>query len=66
MALPIDKITITPSDLSNEDKDRALFALFAFLLTQEADIAKSTGPLDHPNRHGKVDVQRRDDHSANF
>ena len=66
MALPIHKITITTSDLSNEDKDRALFGLFAFLLTQEADIPKSTGPLDRPNRHGKVDVQRGDDDSANF
>ena len=66
MPLPIHKITITTSDLSNEDKDRALFGLFEFLLAQEADHPKSTGLLDHPNRHGKVDVQRRDDHSANF
>ena len=65
MALPIQNITVTTSGLSSEDKDRALFALFALLLTQETNVPKSTGPLDHANRDGKVDVQRRDDHSAN-
>lgn len=52
------------SNLSREEKDRALFDLFALLLAKDFEVEKSTRLVDAQRESGMVDVQRRDNSSA--